>query len=158
MKKKILIIEDNINDFYEIKKLLDYCGYVTLPDRFEDMSKALDPYCKGDIVEFANHQIKDNYRDLRLVLCDITLGNDYQGGNKVVKSIRNCKDLNPSYISMLPIIAITNYPYRQERIINDGANLTLLKNYLFNNPIVVSSILETQMCTFEKKILQLNII
>lgn len=127
-KMKILIIEDKRKTFNFYKKWLERFNYSVLPQNFTEMGKAIDSNIDGTIWDFAIQQIKDNYNDLRLVICDIQLGGDPYAGETVVKKIREIKDLNPSYVSMLPIIGLTHYPDRQKAILDAGADYPIEKN------------------------------
>ena len=154
---KILVIEDDKNFFEKIKDWLVEYGYSVLPDDFMQMSNAIKPYEKGNICDFAIQQVQENYKDLKLILCDIKLRKDFRGGNKVVKKIRTIKGLNPFYLSMLPIIAITDHANREENIISDGADFPIEKDRFFAEPEVISAIIETQINKFENNLELLNI-
>ena len=107
-KSKVLLIEDEANDFFVTKKWLESLGYSVLPADFQEMSRVL--YSKDSIPsieEFIISQIKDNYEDLKLILCDMQIGFDDQAGLKIVKSIREHKGINSLYGLTVPIFAIS---------------------------------------------------
>ena len=131
-KKAILFIEDDPKTYKFFKQRLVDFNYSVFPKSFTKMGRAINPRKEGTIEDFAIQQIKENYKDIRLVLCDIQLGKDFYGGETVVKIIREIKDLDPSYISMLPIIGITNYTDRQKGILDAGADYTIEKFRIYN--------------------------
>lgn len=148
---KILIIEDNLEDFKRIKELLGNI-YEVLPVKFEDMSACIDyPKIAGkNIVEFTIQQIEENYRDLKLILCDIILGKSIKGGNKVVKAIRNHKiPGSPYWTSLVPIIAITHHAKRQESIVDAGADFPFIKE---GDEELFSALVETNIDSFERRL------
>lgn len=148
---KILIIEDHPNDFKRICELLGNI-YEVLPNSFEEMSACIEyPRAEGkNIVEFAIQQIDENYRDIKLILCDIILGNNIKGGNKVVKAIRNHKiPGSPYWTSLVPIIAITHHAKKQESIIDAGADYSLLKE---DDEGLFSALIENNVDSFKRRL------
>lgn len=126
---KILIIEDSFEHFSQMKNWLEGINYTVLPDDFDEMSKCLDNANRGENIErFAIRKIRENLRDVCLVLCDIKLHDDVQGGNRVVSAIRRNKDADLRLLStMIPIIGITEYSDRRNGLVHDGADFVFLK-------------------------------
>lgn len=132
-KTKVLVIEDEPNQFEQIKSWLEEFDYTVLPEDFGDMARALDVH---DIKHFVQFQLMEHYRDIGLILCDIKFGDDREKGNKIVKYIREFKDLSPDYwTSIVPIIGMTNYAdteTHEEGIIQHGADFSFKKKIIFN--------------------------
>lgn len=152
--KKILIIEDQEEDFMKMCSLLGNT-YDVLPNNFKEMSACVEyPKETGkDIVAFAIQQIEENYRDLKLVLCDIKLGNNKRGGNQVVNGIREHKILGfHNWTSLVPIIAITHYANRQESILDAGADFTLLKEEIEKIEDVFLALIDNNVKVFERRL------
>lgn len=148
MKKKILIIEDEYQAFNNIKTLCEGFGYSVLPYNFEQISRAINDGC---VIEFVTQQVKEHYKDLKLVICDTNIGDLYEG-NKIIKSIRTIRELDSTYLLCLPIIAITNFSDRQAQILWAGADFSITKHQFFNDPIFLGAIIETRIKKFEKNI------
>lgn len=128
--KKILIIEDSKEDFLNMRELLKGT-YEILPENFEEMSACIEypQHTRKDIVEFAIQQINDNYKELRAILCDIKLGKDSTGGNRVVEAIKNHKILgSPIWTILVPVITITHYADKQQSMMDSGAIFSLSKD------------------------------
>lgn len=160
MRKKILVIEDEKDDFDKIKKFLVDSGYAVLPDNFEEMSKALDPYSSDDIEEFVIRQIEDNILELGLIISDIKLNNDKSGGVKVVLRIRAHKYMNPLFFYMIPIFAMTRFADRQQGILSVGADYSIVKDRIFEETIdkdVINQIIFTQINKFERNLELLHV-
>lgn len=152
--KKILIIEDQEEDFIKMCSLLGNT-YDVLPNNFKEMSACVEyPKETGkDIVTFAIQQIEENYRDLKLVLCDVKLGKNKRGGNQVVNGIREHKIFgSPNWTSLVPIIAITHYANRQESILDAGADFTLLKEEIEKIEDVFLALIDNNMKAFERRL------
>ena len=152
MKKKILIVEDERQSFSSLETHLKELGYSVLPETRVLIEKAIDPHYPTDLSDFVTEQVKDNWKDIRLVICDTKLGEDLRGGNKVVKYIRSIKEIDPYYVNNLPIIAITDYPNNEESILPDGANICLLKNRISENFNVIKVYIETFIEKFDQNL------
>lgn len=149
--KKILIIEDFKEDFEKMRKLLG-STYTVIPKDFEEMSACIEyPQKTGkNIVDYTILQIDKNYRDLSLIICDIILGNDIRGGNKVVKAIRKHKiPGSPYWTSLVPIVAITHHAKKQESIIDAGADFSIIKE---NDENLFSALVESNADSFERRL------
>jgi len=123
MKKKILFIDDELDEensqAYQISKDLSNRGFDILPClsfEWEEISKI----------------IKENYRSLRLILCDLKDSkSNPTGWNTIstIKSPENKKHLIEGidwFIECLPIIVITQVPEYQEEIKEHGGELVTL--------------------------------
>ena len=81
-----------------------------------------------EIQQFVLNQIKDNYKSICTVICDMELGRNHQAGKNVIERIRNYKNISPKYwTDMVPIIAVTQYPDALEKMVNAGADFFLGK-------------------------------
>lgn len=157
--KKILLIENDETSFNSIKKWLEDRKYSVVPENYSIIERAFDSNIRDvSITDIVIRLIKEHYKELRLVLCDIHFPEDDRGGNKVVQAIRNEEGLSSSYLSLLPIFAITDYASRQEAIICDGADYSILKKNLSEDPNVISAIIESRIMKFERCIKLFKII
>lgn len=146
--KKILIIEDIKEDFDELCGLLGN-SYTILPEKFDEMASYIE-YRNLSVVEFVIQQIDQNYKDIFLVLCDIQLGTDVRGGNKVVKAIRAHEiPSSPNWTSLVPIIAITGYAEYQPNIIEAGADYSLTKD---TSKYLISTIVDGNVESFIRRL------
>lgn len=123
MKKKILIIDDELGEInsqaYRISQTLQDRGFEILSCvsfKWEDISKI----------------IKDNYRSLRLILCDLQDSqHDSLAGWNIISIIkapnnRNLIDNNDWFIECIPIIVITQTKdYHEERKSHGNEYVTL---------------------------------
>ena len=150
MKKSILIIEDDPDEFKKLKDIAKEMNYDVLPHKSKDMISSM---ADGSINNFIINQIKENYKTIRLVLCDIQFIKDKKGGVKVVQSIRDLngqKKINPSFWPlMVPIVAITTYAGLQENILIAGANLSIVRRRLSEEPDLIKTIFDAQIRRFE---------
>lgn len=113
-KKKVLIIEDDGVDFETIfgksKKVRDLIEIIpsNIEDDFDLMCQSLqsdNPYSYIDKV------IKENYMNLRCIICDLHLFDDSISGDDIIKHIRTDLTINncPDFTKFIPIIIYTNY-------------------------------------------------
>ncbi len=126
-KKFILIIEDNPKDFEFLKELIENLDeeFQVLPEDFDEMKRKIH---SREIQQFVLNQIKDNYKSICTVICDMELGRNHQAGKNVIERIRNYKNISPKYwTDMVPIIAVTQYPDALEKMVNAGADFFLGK-------------------------------
>ena len=157
--KKILVIEDERPHFEQIKGGLEHIGYTVVPENFEDMSKAIDPnFIKESIEDFALRQVIEHKESLRLVLCDIRLGDDALGGNRVVKKIRETEDPTIKFIaSMIPIVGVTQFVDNRDKIVMDGADFVFQKPNQnqttagFSNDLL-RTVIDAQVRRFEERL------
>lgn len=156
--KKILVIEDEKLHFETMRKWLQHIGYTVVPEDFAEMSEAIDSSFDSDCIEdFALRQIAAYRSDLRLVLCDIRLGDDALGGNRVVKKIRNNENPSLSFItSMIPIIGVTQFADNRDKIVMDGADFVFQKPNQnqtvsgFSNELL-RNVIDAQVMRFEER-------
>lgn len=162
-KKKILIIEDDPTDFENLKNLLE-SKYSIMPDNFEEMAKAIDPNSKKESIEgFVLRQIKDSYKDLRLILCDIFLGDENEKNGKnglsVVKYIRNLheydSEIDKDYVSEIPIIAITIFAHRQVDILDAGADFSISKPKIKDDSNYLIGTIDANVKKFENYLIRI---
>ena len=78
-KKFILIIEDNPKDFEFLKELIENLDeeFQVLPEDFDEMKRKIH---SREIQQFVLNQIKDNYKSICTVICDMELGRNHQAG------------------------------------------------------------------------------
>ena len=136
-KTKVLIIDDEREHFDNIKKWLETFDYIVIPDKFDDMEKAIKRIGPG-IDTFVQKLLLKHYRDIGLILCDIKFGDDIQKGNRIVEHIREFKELSPSYwTSIVPIIGMTLYSADritiEHEMVKAGADFIFKKWFIFND-------------------------
>lgn len=166
-KTKVLVIEDEAIHFYAIKHWLENLDYITVPENFDEMGMVIDDLIGFGIVEFVQKQLRKHYQDIGLILCDIRFGNDSKKGYKIVKHIREFKNLSPSYwTSIVPIFCMTNYAdinTIEDGIISAGADFVFRKNIIFsdlkgqhdnskNEAITYKTIINSQVEKFQKSL------
>lgn len=128
--KKVLIIEDSPEDFEFLKKWAESMDFSVLPTSHKPMAKSIRT---KSVCDYVIQQIKGNYKRIELVLCDILLGTNYQGGNQVVKCIRDYKiDSDESWTSRVPIFGVTQNPDLLADIIKDNADDVIYKDDIKN--------------------------
>lgn len=167
MGKKILIIDDEPEQYYEIKKWIVDIGFKeenVIPNTVENIrdmgiaSKSAD-----DICLFVEQQIRAHYKDLVLILCDIKFKNDPERGNLIVEHIRQLKGFSPSnWATLVPIIGMTAFSDDEtslKDIIKSGADYafnkaTVTKNY-DNNKKMLRAIIDTQIRKFQKNLISI---
>lgn len=146
MKKQILYIENNPDDIEKVKKLLED-EYEIIPS-IDEIDLMLDKITQGRINEFVRDKIQTNYKNLRMIICDLELIPDNKdGGANVIKFIRNDLEVPEKMLlpRLIPIIILTNFwddPFAQNAIDN-GATHNINKDYIddiFFKPIVMSMI------------------
>ena len=140
-RQKVLIIDDNLNEFYKIKDWIGTIGFkkddvIPIDDDISLMEEASgsDP----DICKFVEKQIRQNYKDIVLILCDCQFMRDDGRGYVIVKHIREkIKNLTPSnWGSMVPIIGMTGAVSKQqlEELYLAGADYTFEKKVVLSIP------------------------
>lgn len=128
--KKVLIIEDSPEDFEFLKNWAESMDFSVLPTNHKIMAKSIR---NKSICDFVIQQIKGNYKNIELILCDIMLGKNYQGGNQVVRCVRDYKiDSDKSWTSKVPIFGVTQNADLLADIINDNADDVIYKDDLKN--------------------------
>ena len=127
-KKKVLIVEDDPEDFKYLKEWADSMDFHVLPTDHQKMTSAIS---SKKICDFVTKQIDANYKNIKLILCDIMFGRNYTGGNEVVKCIREHKVKNfEDWTSKVPIFGVTQNEDLLCDIISDGANDVFTKNQI----------------------------
>lgn len=114
--RKVLIIEDNPNDFVKISERFTNAGWVVLPSamEYEQYASLYNADKKNKLVEKVHYLIHENYRELGMVVLDITIfgKKDLDGLELVLPSIRQIKIDDSNYEnwgSQIPIIAFSNH-------------------------------------------------
>lgn len=151
MKKEILLIEDDPQEFMKLKFFLEEQQYSVIPNKIDDMINAMSREDGDSIEDFVKQQVKNNYSNIKLIICDIKLINDLNGGPKIVHSIRDFKKINPPFWTlMVPIISITSNAHLQDRILIAGANLSIVRERVYKEPDLIKTLIDTQIMRFEK--------
>lgn len=115
MSKKVLIIEDEQNEYKKIRKWivkdLRFKNEDVIPNNGADIQEMLiASKSDEDIKEFVEKQIRMHYKDFVLILCDLRFIYDNDGGSAIVNYIRNLKGFTPSnWATMVPIIGMTDF-------------------------------------------------
>lgn len=156
MKKKILIIDDQKKEFDSIKSWLSKI-YPVLPEDYLEMAKASDYNCGGvGIEEYVKQQIKKNYQDIGLILCDIVYGEgeDPLWGCDIIKSIRKIElPKSPFWSSLVPIIAFTQFADNNLiGVSRDGADIVTTKPKNETDRRLLRDMIDSQINKFEKYI------
>lgn len=109
-KKYILIIEDNEKELEKLKNWVGSLGdYTVLPRNKRDSEKMLLAARNGRINSFVIETIKKYRKEIRMILCDIVLGTNYEGGVGVTKAVRGYNedsDLS-NWFENVPIVGVT---------------------------------------------------
>ena len=122
MNKEILIIEDNETHFKKLKSYLKEVGYSVIPSDFAELSEVKSDPSKS-YEDYALSQVSKHRNEIVLVLCDIELGNDQEGGVAVVKKIRQNDEDGLEFLSvMIPIIGLTHLSEEQKGMLLAGAD------------------------------------
>ena len=119
MGKKILIIEDDIDEYHKIKNWIDSDLRIrVIPNTVEDIQEMLQASkCDDDIKKFVEKQIRMHYQDLVLILCDLMFIEDIEGGRKIVEHIRQLEGFTPSnWATIVPIIGMTRFATTRAKI------------------------------------------
>lgn len=154
MKKKILFIEDKEEDFNRVRNWLNNNGYSVIPGNFQEMLMKIEPDKGVEFIDdYAIRLIKKHYRDLVMILCDIRLGEDSMGGNRVVKRIRKFKELSPpNWTSMIPIVGISQHAELHVGIIAAGADCVFDKSMITTNSPMMRTFIDVQVEKFEDRL------
>ena len=167
-KMKVLIIEDQAENFYAIKRWLANLGYSVIPEKFDEMKMAIDDDSGFGVEEFVQKQLKNHYLEIGLILCDINFRNHSMKGISIVKHIRDFNNLSPSYwTTIVPIICMTNYADQdmlEDSTLLAGADYLFSKTVIFNGlkrhnensineAITYRTIINTQIEKFQKNLM-----
>jgi predicted nucleotide-binding protein len=108
MKKKVLIIEDSPEDFELLKKWARSMDFIAvLPKDHGKLTKAMRNKVTDD---FVLKQIKENYKNLALILCDLKHHDNYQAGNLLTEKIREFViPQMKEWSHRVPIFCVTRY-------------------------------------------------
>lgn len=150
MATKILIIDNSRPDFMKVKAKLENDFYTVLPEAFNGMADCIA--VGGEkLFNYVTQQIDENYKELRLIICDIKLNSNDTSGDRMVETIRKhvISDF-PKWTSLVPIIAITGYAISQVSIINAGANFSLNKDKINRDPDWFLAVVKQYITSFER--------
>jgi CheY-like chemotaxis protein len=131
-KNKILIIDDDINEYLSIASRISHCGdYYVVPSVYTEMNTAFNGGGES-IKNYVDNLIINNYKDIRLVICDLNFRKEIGiQGFQLIEYMRKISiESCPHYIPLLPIMAYTNYmnDYEPEKIITEhGASFCFKK-------------------------------
>lgn len=108
MKKKVLIIDDDPKDFKLLSRWAKSMGFTTvLPKDHSRMTKAMGENVTDDYVF---KQIRENYSNLVLILCDLKHHDNYNAGLVLVEKIRGFVIPQMKGWSLeVPIFCVTRY-------------------------------------------------
>ena len=103
MSNKLLIIEDNLDDFNKIKEIFE--GWQFLPENHEEIFKKDENFNKEDIIAYINDKISSF--KVSAIIMDIALkGEKDEVGLDIIASIR---DVNDYKNKTIPIYCYSNY-------------------------------------------------
>lgn len=152
METKILIIENAPKDFWQIRKKLVGDFYAILPEKVDEMIDCIESG-GNRIIDYVLKQIDENYKELKLILCDIRLNNNDSSGERVVQAIRNHRIPDfPIWTSLVPVIAITGHVVRQDPIIKAGADFSLNKEKINKDEKYFLTLVEHNITSFERRL------
>lgn len=126
--KKILIFEDDRNDFNAIVAWLTDWGYEPIPTTFDVIAQSLD---NGDIPTLYQELIQKNwYDELVLFICDLMAKGNRSFGIDLIEKIRiETEHFCPIFPKLIPIIAYTgvgNNTQKNDALIK-GADILIPK-------------------------------
>lgn len=130
-RNKVLIIEDDRDDYNKTKKLLESeQQFIVIPDSFDEWSCALDQNDHSvNLWDYLSVILRENENELAAVICDLRL-NERDTGFDIINRIRE-EDFfqlsNPYINEIIPIIAYTNYPDREANAVARGATVSISK-------------------------------
>ncbi len=127
-RNKVLIIEDNETHFEKMKEYLTEIRYSVIPSNQQEIISSLSDSSEESIDDYALRQISEHRNEIALVLCDIELGKDQEGGLAVASRIRQNDEEGLEFLSaMIPIIGITHLSEDQNGMVKAGADVVLKK-------------------------------
>lgn len=140
MRKNVFIIEDDEDDFTRLYELLSPKGFTILPndDDFINMQKSMNRFSysaySGNISAFVIDYLKEHYKEIDLILCDIKFeGLNDEGGKECIEDVRACSEFSPFYWAyMVPVVVVTNYSSNQlPNLTSAKVNRVYLKENIF---------------------------
>jgi CheY-like chemotaxis protein len=112
--RKVLIIDDNDDDFKSIKEKFSKANWEVIPDNAEFLNALYSESQKDGLLNEIEMFITDNYKEIGIIILDINLFggsvNDKFGLEAVLERIRKMKFTDISYwAAQVPIIAYTKW-------------------------------------------------
>lgn len=166
MGKKILIIDDQADQYFKIQKWivndLRFKEENVIPNTKADIEEmVIASKSDDDIKSFVEKQIRTHYKDLVLILCDLRFIEDNDGGNKIVEHIRQLEGFSPSnWATLVPIIGMTSFVTSGAKIkdiIKAGADYGFEKAIVTENQTkptedkeILKAIISTKIRKFKK--------
>ncbi|MEE1963099.1 hypothetical protein V1387_10425 [Allomuricauda taeanensis] len=143
MKAKILIIENELADYNRLKEYIDSSKFQTIPrdqreqDKLIIMLNSKPPVkAKEKFLDWLRDIFKQEYENLRLVICDLDLGSFRLGGEEIIRFIRNdiIIDKKPLYPKLIPIFAYSYHTTgdRGRKALHYGADFLVEKEEFEN--------------------------
>ena len=123
-KKSVFIIEDEESDYKEIKFKIVPAGLISLLDKDDPSSDGLSDKETESLNKFKSTEtgslrrsmdyiaqiIKENYKEIRLIICDLRINSDDNAGSQIIEMIRknHIPDFNRDwYCEDIPIVIIS---------------------------------------------------
>lgn len=166
MGKKILVIDDQADQYFKIQKWLvndlRFKKENVIPSTDDDIAEMVSASKdEDDINVFVEQQIRTHYKDLVLILCDLRFIEDNDGGNKIVEFIRQLDNFTPSnWATLIPIIGMTDFASSGAEIkdiIKAGADYGFEKDIVTENQTkqtedkkLLEAIISTKIRKFKK--------
>lgn len=130
-RNKVLVIEDNRDDYNKTKKLLESeQQFMVIPTSYDELSRALDHSDRSlNLWDYLAKLFQENENEMAAVVCDLRL-NEMDTGLDIINRIREedsfrLRDYRINEI--IPIIAYTNYPDREANAVSRGATVSISK-------------------------------
>ncbi len=126
MKKEVvLVIEDEFEDY---KKICEKCSYAVIPnyknkeenttdeahrkvnEEFLKMRRSIQNIGEDTIFEYVEKLIKENYKNIRCIVCDLELFGQKEKGGDIIHHIRGISiERYPDFSKYVPIIIVTRH-------------------------------------------------
>ena len=112
---KILIIEDELNDFNSLLHEIQKDDYQTIPNDNKSFNEMFGKLKSSSACSYIGNLILKNYQDLRCIICDLKLTNKVSGED-VIDYIRNKCTIKhcPDFTKFVPIIIFSSYTDKPE--------------------------------------------
>jgi predicted nucleotide-binding protein len=107
---KILIIENDLNDFNQLLNEVQKDDYQTIPNDKNSFNEMLGKLKSSSACSYIGDLITNNYQDLRCIICDLKLTSKVTGED-IIDYIRNECTIKhcPDFTKFIPIIIFSNY-------------------------------------------------
>lgn len=170
MKNGILIIEDNAEDYKKIKNLILPLSCVSLLDQDEDDTdlsekeiEAINIFSENQntslkkSVKFVNEIIQKKQDNLRMIICDLQINGNDQGGTLLIKDIKTLNSSNSGnhwFAQQIPILILSRMTEAKvyEAVLETiGRCLYFTKDAAFESHKVIKDVISFMVSDFDNK-------